>query len=208
MKIYLGDKNLSSWSLRAWLALAHTGAPFEEVMIPLDRPDTAARIKAVSPSGRVPALADGDVLVWDSLAIGEYLAERFPAAKLWPDDPAARAAARAMCAEMHAGFAALRTNMPMDLRAASPGEGRAPGVAEDVARILELWRTARARFGAGGPFLFGRFSLADCFFAPVVTRFRTYAVEVDEAGRAYLEAVEAWPAMRAWRAAAEAETSG
>ncbi|MCI0672885.1 MAG: glutathione S-transferase family protein [Myxococcaceae bacterium] len=206
LTLVVGSKNYSSWSLRPYLALAHTGQPFEEVVIALDRPDTAANIASHSPSGRVPALRHGELTVWDSLSICEYLAETFPQAQLWPQDPAARAVARSVSAEMHSGFGALRQNLGMNIRARKPGVGlTAPGVAEDIARIQALWTECRTRFGAGGPFLFGRFSIADAMFAPVVTRFVTYGVLLDATLAAYRDAVLALPAMEAWTRAALAE---
>lgn len=205
LTIVLGNKAYSSWSLRPWLALKQTGEPFEEVVIPLRQPDTKERILAHSPAGKVPVLRHGDRVVWDSLAIGEYLAETFPAAGLWPDDAHARAVARSVSAEMHAGFAPLRTHMAMNLKERLPGTGRTPEVDADIARIVALWTDARARFGRGGLFLFGRFSIADAMYAPVVTRFDTYGVELPPAARAYADAVLDLPAMREWTAAAKAE---
>jgi glutathione S-transferase len=155
----------------------------------------------------VPALRDGDRVVWDSLAIFEYLHERRPEAALWPADAAARAMARSITAEMHSGFQALRRHMPFNIRRSSPGKGRAPGVQEDIDRIVAIWRDCRSRFGAGGDFLFGAWSLADAAFAPVVSRFRTYAVELDREGTRYGEAVWALPEIQQWRAAAEVETT-
>ncbi len=206
LTLVIGNYNYSSWSLRAWIALRQAGAAFDVVRIPLDLPETKAAIAEWSPSGRVPLLRDGDLAIWESLAICEHAAECFPAARLWPEDRAARAIARAASAEMHAGFAALRRHMPMDCRARRPGAGRAPGVAEDIARIVALWTDLRTRFGAGGDMLFGRFTVADAMFAPVVSRFKTYGVALDGAARDYAEAVLALPAMREWYAAAEAET--
>ena len=176
VRLFMGNRNYSSWSMRAWLALRLTGVDFEEQVFPLGEPGVRERIRAHSPTGRVPALQDGELTVWDSLAIAEYLAERHPDAGLWPADPGARARA-----EMHSGFAALRANMPFNVRRRSPGKGRAPGVQEDIERIVGLWRECLA---AGGPFLFGEFGLADAFYAPVVLRFRTYGVPLDspEAG--------------------------
>jgi glutathione S-transferase len=203
--LVVASKNHSSWSLRAYLALAQTGQPFREVVVPLDQADSAARISQYSPSGRMPALLHGELVIWDSLAICEYLAEQFPQAKLWPQDTAVRAVARSVTAEMHSGFTALRSHMPMHLRARRPGEGRAPGVAEDISRITSLWRECRSRFGQGGPFLFGAFSIADAFYAPVVTRFVTYGVELDAVGAAYRDAVLALPALKAWTEAARGE---
>ncbi|HEY7953839.1 MAG TPA: glutathione S-transferase family protein [Polyangia bacterium] len=205
LSIIVGSKNYSSWSLRAWLALEQTGAPFDEVVIALDRPETKGEIARHSPSGRVPALHDGERVVWDSLAIAEYLAERFPEAGLWPADENARAIARAVSAEMHSGFSALRQNMPMNMRASAPGRGRAPGVDEDLARIFAIWRECRERFGAGGPFLFGRRSIADAMYAPVVSRLTTYGVALDETAAAYSRAIWELPAMQRWLAASRLE---
>ena len=205
LSITLGNKNYSSWSLRGWLALKQTGAVFAERVVPLDRPGTREQLLAASPSARVPVLQHGDLTVWDSLAIGEYLAERFPEAALWPAETAARAVARVVTAEMHAGFAELRRDLPMDLRNRYPGRDLAPGTARDVARIVEIWQNCRARFGAGGDFLFGGFSLADAAYAPVVSRFVTYDVALPQVAATYRDAVMAWPALRDWAAAAEAE---
>ncbi|HZI09324.1 MAG TPA: glutathione S-transferase family protein [Myxococcus sp.] len=198
LTLVVGSKNYSSWSLRPYLALAHTGQPFQEVVIPLGTPDTTAQILRHSPSGKVPLLKHGELAIWDSLAICEYLAETFPEAKLWPQAKEARAVARAVTAEMHSGFATLRQNMGMNLRARKPGQGRAPGVAEDIARIQALWNDCRGRFGQGGPFLFGAFSIADAFYAPVVTRFVTYGVELDAVSAAYRDAVLALPSFQKW----------
>jgi glutathione S-transferase len=202
--LFVGNKNLSSWSLRPYLALAHTGAPFEEVVVHLDRPDTRERLLAVSPSARVPVLRDGALVVWDSLAICEYLAERFPEARLWPESIDARAQARSVSAEMHSGFADLRREMPMNITARTPREP-SPAVAQDVARVLAIWSDCRARHAASGPFLFGAFSIADAMFAPVVTRFETYGVKVDDVARRYMDAIQALPAMQRWSAAAADE---
>lgn len=203
--LVIGNKNYSSWSLRAWLALWQTGAAFDEVVIPLDRDDTAEAIRQWSPAGKVPVLRDGDLTVWDSLAIGAYLAEQFPDAALWPREPRARAVAMAAAAEMHSGFTALRRDMPMDVRRRTQ---QTPGsdVAADIARICDLWAECRARFGeGGGDFLFGGFTLADAFYAPVASRFVTYGVDLPATARAYVDAVMATPAMRAWADAAAAE---
>ena len=203
--LYLGNKNYSSWSLRGWLAAKLSGRPFREVIIPLDRPETKQEILRYSPSGRVPALQDGDISIWDSLAIAEYLAEVTPGVKMWPADRAARAVARSVAAEMHSGFSALRNHMPMNIRHRAPGKGRGEGVEEDIARIQRIWNDCRTRFGRGGAFLFGDYSLADVSFAPVVTRFVTYAVNVDPASAAYMEAILARADMREWIDAARAE---
>jgi glutathione S-transferase len=204
--LFIGNKNYSSWSLRAWLVLEQAGVPYEEKMVVLDVPESPAELAKVSPTRRVPVLRIGDLSIWDSLAIAEAVAERVPGAGLWPADADARAVARAVCCEMHSGFGALREHMPMNVRRRAPGVGRKPGVAGDIARIQALWGEARARFGKGGPFLFGAFGIADAFFAPVVSRFVTYEVEVDAVSRAYMDAVWAHPAMQAWCAASSAET--
>lgn len=208
MTLVIGNKNYSTWSMRAGLAAEMArqgaGASIEEILIPLDQPETRDRILAHSPSGLVPALLHGGVQVWDSLAIVEYLDELFPAAGLWPEDRRARAVARAVSAEMHSGFLALRSEMSMDIRRHKPKAGSAACQA-DIARVCQIWRDCRAGFGAGGDFLFGAPSAADCMFAPVASRFRTYGVELDETCSAYSAALFAWPPMAAWVAAAEAE---
>ncbi len=198
--LHVGNKNYSSWSLRPWLVLREAGIPFREELVSL-RPDAgkAARL-ARFPNRRVPCLEDDGVLVWDSLAIAEYLAERHPG--LWPTDPVARAWARSICAEMHSGFGALREGMSMDVRARRPERRRSPAILADIARVEEIWRETRRRFGVPGPLLFGGFTIADAFYAPVAFRFRTYGVEpVAEAG-AYLAALLALPGMKAWEQAA------
>jgi glutathione S-transferase len=197
MRLVIGNKNYSSWSLRPWIALRHFGMPFEEIRIPLDRPDTAQRIREHNPAGKVPCLLDEGLSIWDSLAILEYLAEKQP--KLWPADPAQRARARSVAAEMHSGFAALRTAMPMNVRNRFPGKGRSPEVDADIRRIAEIFDAALK------PFLFGAFCAADAMFAPVVLRFRTYEPPLPAASRAYLDAMLALPALREWIAAAERE---
>jgi len=205
LTLIIANRNYSSWSLRAWLALAATGADFDEVLVPLGRPETASEILRWSPSGRVPALRDGELTIWDSLAICEYLAERFPDSGLWPDDQGVRATARSVVAEMHSSFMAVRGNMPMNMRASYPGAGRGPGVDDDIARITAVWESCRRDFGSGGDFLFGGFTIADAFFAPIVSRFRTYGVEVGGVAGAYAEAVWGWPAMRDWVTGARTE---
>jgi len=205
MTLVIANRNYSSWSLRAWLALEATGAPFDEVLVPLGEPDTRVAILRWSPSGRVPALRHGEVTVWDSLAISEHLAERFPDAGLWPQDPAPRAVARSVTAEMHSGFTALRSNMPMNLRASRPGAGRAPGVDEDIERIVAIWERCRRDHGGAGDLLFGGFTIADAAFAPVVGRFRTYGVAPGGAAEAYMDAIWALPTMQTWVEAARAE---
>jgi glutathione S-transferase len=205
MHLVIGNKLYSSWSLRPWLLMTALGVPFRETVIPLGRPETRAQILAHSPSGKVPCLIDGDVVVWETLAIVEYLAER--QAGVWPADAGARAHARAIASEMHAGFAALRRACPMNLAKRFAWKERGPEAAADVARIEAIWRTARARFGAagGGPFLFGAFSAADAMYAPVATRLDTYQVPVAPETRAYVEAILAHQAFRAWRRQALAE---
>lgn len=206
LTLFLGNKTYSSWSMRPWLALRHTGAAFDEVVIPLDQDDTAERIRAHSPSGRVPALRHGELVVWESLAICEYVAELFPDAKLWPEERAARAVARAVASEMHAGFATLRQRMPMNLGRVPAPVGSELALESDIARVGALWASCRARFGQGGDFLFGRFSIADAMFAPVVTRFRSYAVKLDGVVEAYAQAMEAFGPFREWTEAARQET--
>jgi glutathione S-transferase len=203
--IYIANKNYSSWSLRGWLMLKQTGIAFVEEMIPLDQPATRAGILRHSASGKVPALRHGDLVIWESLAIGEYLAERFPAARLWPEPAEARAVARAVSAEMHARFAELRSHLPMNLRASIPGRGITPEVQADIDRIVALWRDCRARFGRGGPYLFGHCTAADAMFAPVVSRFLTYHVALEAAAREYCDAIWTLPAMQEWAAAARLE---
>ncbi|TDQ82243.1 glutathione S-transferase [Dongia mobilis] len=212
LTLILGNKNYSSWSLRGYLAAKASGLPFKEVVIPLRMGDTSSRILAHSPSGRVPALVDGDIVVWESLAICEYLAELAPEAGLWPKDRAARAHARAISAEMHAGFASLRRNLPMDITHDRHAESRAHLAKEDIDRVLAIWHDTRARFGekaahGTGPFLYGGFSAADAMYAPVATRFRTYGVRLDPQAAAYCEAILAWPAFKEWEAAALTETA-
>jgi len=204
--LVIGNKNYSSWSLRPWLAMRQAGVPFREVRIPLYTPESKAQIRSYSPSGKVPCLVDGTLAVWDSLAICEYLAERHPQLELWPADPRARASARSMSAEMHSGFQNLRSNMSMNCRKHFPGMGRTVEVAGEIERIQRSWGEARDKHGAGGPFLFGRFSIADAMYAPVVLRFRTYAVQLNPVSRAYADAILALPAIQQWLADAEAET--
>lgn len=203
LTLYVGSKRYSSWSLRPYLALAHTGAPFECRTILLDRDDTKANIAAVNPAGKVPVLHHDNLVVWDSLAICEYVSELYPDAKLWPADRAARAHARSISAEMHAGFAPLRREMSMDIGASHPGKGHTPEALADVRRVQAIWREALA--ASKGPFLFGTFTIADAMFAPVTTRFVTYGVDLDATCRAYVDAVHAHPAMKQWIADAATE---
>lgn len=200
--LIIGNRNYSSWSLRGWLAACLSGIDFETELVRLSEPGSRAALLGHSPAGRVPVLRHRERVVWDSLAIVEYLAELCPQAGMWPADADARAMARSVAAEMHAGFAALRTQMPMNLRKALPGKGRGPGVAEDIERIGAIWREARERFGEGGPFLFGRYSAADAMYTPVASRLRTYGVALDPTCQAYADAVLSWPAFLEWQAAA------
>jgi glutathione S-transferase len=202
LTLVIGNKNYSSWSFRPWIALRAAGIPFEEVVIPLYEPGSKEQILQYSPAGKVPILIDGDVRVWESLAILDYLAERFPQARLWPADAAARAHARAIAAEMHAGFAPLRRHCPMNMwRTVKPRE-LTPEVAADVKRIDAIFSECRERFGQGGEFLFGAFGAADAMYAPVVSRLATYGIAVGAAAEAYKQAVMALPAWAEWRAAA------
>ncbi len=206
MKLVIGNKTYSSWSLRAWLAAKLSGLPFEEVLVPLDTPEFASRIREITPAARVPVLVDGDVTVWDSLAIAEYLAELAPQSSLWPSARADRARARSICAEFHSGFSDLRGNYPMNLRRAPAPHPRAPDAARDIGRVREIWRECRTAHAGEGDFLFGAFSVADCFYAPVVTRFLTYLLPLGETERAYAEAVMAHPFMREWCEGAAGES--
>lgn len=207
MKLVIGNKRYSSWSLRPWIALKMANIAFEEEVIPLYQPSSKARILDVSPAGKVPILVDSGAEIWESLAILDYLADAFPEKGLWPKDRKARALARSLSAEMHASFGALREFCPTNFvrepkKRATPAPA---GVATDVARIDAAWRDARAKFGDGGPFLFGTFSNADAMFAPVVCRFHGYDLDVSPEAHAYMDAVRATPAWREWIAGAKAE---
>jgi glutathione S-transferase len=201
--LHIGTRRYSSWSLRPYLALAHVGAAFETRTIVLDQPDSKANMLAVNPAAKVPVLHHDGVVIWDSLAICEYVAELFPAAQLWPNDRTERARARAIAAEMHSGFASLRRDMPMDLGASKPGVGHTDEALADARRVTAIWREQLAR--CGGPYLFGRFTLADAMFAPVTTRFTTYSVELDAPCRAYVDTIAALPGFRRWLADAATE---
>ncbi len=203
--IYIGNKNYSSWSLRAWLMVKASGVAFDEVLIPLYQPQSRAELLRHSPSGKVPALKHGDVVVWESLAIGEYLAERAPRAQLWPADPAARALARAVSTEMHAGFANLRRHLPMNMRSVFAGREIIPEIQTDLDRIAAIWRDCRRRYGAGGTYLFGGFTIADAMYAPVVSRLKTYRIALDDEAQAYAASLWAYPALQDWVAAANNE---
>ena len=209
MKLVIANKAYSSWSFRPWLLMRMFDILFDEIVIPLDLPGSAAAVGAFSPAGKVPILIDGAITVWDSLAIIEHLVEARPDCPIWPRDPAARALARSLAAEMHSGFAPLRRALPMNMRRlprpATLDAETASAVAANVARIEAAWADARSRFGAGGPFLFGAFCAADAMFAPVVNRLHAYAVDVGEATLAYMTAMMTLPAWRDWQAGAEAE---
>lgn len=209
MKLVIGNKNWSTWSLRPWLVLQRAGADFEEIHIGLRRDDTAAQIAKYSPSGKVPVLIDGDLTIWDSLAICEYLADKFPKANLWPADPVVRGLARAASAEMHSGFPSLRGEFPMDLKLRTKAD-MAEITMNDVRRVVQLFCDLRRRFADDGPFLVGPWSIADAFFTPVATRFRSYGValsdygDTGEAGR-YCETLLETPEYLEWEKAALAE---
>ncbi|MGB3448264.1 MAG: glutathione S-transferase family protein [Xanthobacteraceae bacterium] len=207
LKLVIGNKNYSSWSMRPWMALKAGGIDFEEIFIPLyTGTANKQRILDVSQSGKVPALIDGDVTVWDSLAIIEYVAEGFPEAHLWPEARAARAHARSISAEMHSGFAALRNECGMNLHRPVKAKLLSEAARADIARVQEIWTDCRTRYGAQGPYLFGAFSAADAMYAPVVHRFRTYAIDIVPAVSEYMATIRAQPAFAAWTAAALDET--
>ena len=207
--LVIGNKNYSSWSLRGWLMARIAGIEFEEIVVPLDLPESQAAIRKHSPSGKVPVLIHRGLAVWDSLAIAEYLNDLKPEAGIWPPSAAARAHARSISAEMHSGFAELRTQMPMNIRSSYPGKGMTPTVRADIERITGLWRDARKRFAGAAPrddgFLFGAFCAADAMYAPVVTRFKTYGVQLDSDAEAYCAAVLDHPPMKEWCEAARNE---
>jgi glutathione S-transferase len=204
--LVIGNKNYSSWSLRAWLALRHFDIPFEEERIALDQPDSHERILRRSPAGRVPVLVDGEVTVWDSLAIAEYASERWLSGGGWPDGVEARAVARSVSAEMHSGFPALRAGLPMNCRAQNRQVAMSPAARADVARVTALLADCRRRFGGGGAWLFGGFSIADAMYAPVAFRFATYGVRPGGPAGEWCEALLRHPRVREWAAAAAVET--
>jgi glutathione S-transferase len=206
LRLVIANKNYSSWSMRPWVLLTQAGIAFEEVQLKFDDDVKVLGIEPWSPTGKVPVLWVDDEPVWDSLAICETLAELHPDKQLWPAEPRARRLARAICAELHSGFGELRKNMPMNLRASHPGRGRTPGSIRDIERVVSIWETCRARFGPGGDLLFGRFSIADAMYAPIATRFKTYAVELPPVAQRYADAVLALPSVRKWHEGALAET--
>lgn len=205
LRLIIGNKNYSSWSFRPWLAMKVAGIAFVETLISLEASDFKARVTELSPAGRVPVLSDGDVVIWELLAILEYLADKFPAAGLWPKDAAARGHARAVASEMHAGFQPLRRALPMNMWRPVKSRALDDAAKAEVARIEAIWSGCRAKFGANGAFLYGAFSAADAMYAPVVSRFHTYAVEVAAPTRSYMGAMMALPAWQEWREAARRE---
>jgi glutathione S-transferase len=206
LTLIIGNKNYSSWSLRPWIAMKVANIPFEEILIPLYEPGSSERILKYSPAGKVPVLLDGDDLVWESLAILEHLAERFPEANLWPADTRARSFARCAATEMHGGFQPLRQNCTMNMWLPPKARPQPPEVLANVKRIETLWAECRTRFGNGGPFLFGTFGNADAMYAPVVSRFHTHGLTVGPGTRAYMDAVMALPAWQEWHDAAMKES--
>jgi glutathione S-transferase len=202
LTLIIGNKNYSSWSMRPWIAMKVAGIAFDEVVISLDAPDFKPRVSKISGTGKVPVLDDNGIHVWESLAILEYLGERFPGARLWPAGPAARARARTVAAEMHAGFVPLRRACPMNMWRPVKKRELNDEALGNVKRIQTMWAECRNRYGTGGPFLFGAFGVADAMYAPVVARFHTYDIDVDAPTRAYMDAVMALPAWKEWHAAA------
>ena len=214
LTLVIGNKNYSSWSMRPWVLLKQFGIQFEEIMLKFESKEWDERIAHIAPSRKVPTLWDGEagadasLAVWETIAIIEYIAEKFPQTAIWPRDKRARAMARAISAEMHAGFQSLRSNMPMNIRSQHPGKGLNTAVAGDIARIETIWRDAREQFGArtSAPFLFGEFCAADAMFAPVVMRFATYAPTISDISQRYCDAVKAAPGVAAWIADSHIET--
>jgi glutathione S-transferase len=207
MKLLIANKNYSTWSLRPWLLLRHAGIPFQEELIDFNAADFKARVKQYSGAAKVPVLVDGELVVWDSLAIAEYVAEKYPEKALWPHAVPARAVARSVCAEMHSGFQEMRSRLVMNLQVRFTSVLLHKNARRDVSRVIEIWRDCRQRFGQDGPFLFGRFSVADAFFAPVTIRFTTYGIELPAVAQQYVATIQALPAMQEWISAARAETS-
>jgi glutathione S-transferase len=204
--LFIGNKNYSSWSLRSWFLLSETGIDFEEVRVPLDTPEFVERIGSISPARKVPVLLLDDQPVWDSLAIAETVAERWPDKGLWPDEPAVRAHARSISAEMHSAFAALREAMPMNCRAMGRKVSLTDAVTADINRVFAIWADCRSRYGSEGGWLFERFSIADAMYAPVVFRFRTYGIVLPQSASCYPERVMKSKAIQNWLAASESET--
>ncbi|GLR11824.1 glutathione S-transferase [Chitinimonas prasina] len=205
MQLVIGNKAYSSWSLRPWLLLKQAGIPFEEIVIPLQQAGSHEAILRYAPTGKVPCLLEGPIHVWESLAICEYLAERFAEQPFWPSNPAQRAEARSLAAEMHAGFAALRQHYPMNVRRQVPPSARPPEVERDITRFAALIESLRSRHAAAGPFLMGEFGILDAMYAPVATRCHTYSIALPARAQAWVDHILALPAMREWYAAAAAE---
>jgi glutathione S-transferase len=206
LKLVIANKNYSSWSMRPWVLLEQAGIPFEEVQLKFSDDGKVGEVAPWSPTGKVPVLWVGDQPVWDSLAILEAVVDLYPEKQLWPVDIAARRVARSISAEMHSGFRDLRSGMPMNIRSSHPDKGRTPGALRDIERVVAIWETCRARFGHGGEMLFGDFSCADAMFAPVVSRFKTYAVSLPPVAQRYADAVFNLAAVKEWYAGALAET--
>jgi len=207
MKLLIGNKNYSTWSMRPWILLRHAGIPFEEELVDFNAEDFKARVTKYSGAGKVPVLVDGELVVWDSLAICEYVAEKSPEKGLWPHNREARAVARSVCAEMHSGFQEMRSRLTMNCQVRFSNVLLPKQARREVSRIIEIWRDCRQRFGADGPFLFGRFSVADAFFAPVTMRFVAYGVDLPAVAKQYVDTIQGLPAMQEWIAAARTETS-
>jgi len=205
LQLAIGNKNYSSWSMRAWVLLTQAGIAFDEIQLKFSDSGRVTGIESYSPTRQVPVLIVDGEPVWDSLAIAEAVAELFPDKGLWPDEARARQVARSICAEMHAGFFSLRDALPMNIRASLPGKGMSPAVQKDIDRIVDIWQSCRARHGKAGELLFGRFSVADAFYAPVASRFATYAVALPAAAQRYADALLALPAVREWSAQARRE---
>jgi glutathione S-transferase len=204
--LVIGNKNYSSWSMRPWVLLRRAGIPFKEVLLKFHSAEWEQNIARYSPTGLVPVLWVGDHAVWDTLAICEAVAELHPEKKLWPDDRRARQVARSICAEMHSGFRNLRKSMPMNIRSSYPGKGMTPEAKRDIERITAIWEQCRRDYGQGGDLLFGHFTTADAFYAPVVMRFMTYAVDLPPVAKRYADAVRGLPAVTEWMTAAREET--
>ena len=207
LKLVIANKNYSSWSMRAWVLLREAGIDFEEVQLNFSPEVSVTGIERYSPAGKVPVLLVDGGPVWDSLAICETIAELFPEKHIWPRDNRARQVARSVCAEMHSGFQAMRSSMPMNVRGRHPGKGMNPETSRDIDRVVSIWEDCRGKFGAGGDLLFGHFTAADAFFAPVAMRFATYAVELPVVAKAYAESVRALRSVREWMDAAIRETA-
>ena len=199
LTLVIGNKNYSSWSMRPWIVMKYFQIPFEEIFIPLRQPGSKEKILEHSPAGKVPVLKHQNLAIWETIAICEYLAEIFPAKNLWPKDQKARAVARAVVAEMHAGFMDLRKNCPMNVKASKPMKEFSPEVSRDIERITALWEDCRKRFGSRGDFLFGEFSIADGFYAPVVWRFNTYGAKLSGTAKKYFETMMSLPVMKEWK---------